>query len=112
MVVQALPILKAVLPYLGPIADAVIPVFTAKKTAEAAKTDPVIARQIEELQAAATQNAQSIRVLAEQLQQAMQGIETAAEDARKQVAAYKTMLYGALGLAGLSMLLSVFLLLR
>jgi hypothetical protein len=38
--------------------------FTAKKAAEAARSDPVIARQIEELQQAAAQNAQSVHVLA------------------------------------------------
>jgi uncharacterized protein YlxW (UPF0749 family) len=99
MAVEVLPILKAALPYLTQIANAVVPVFTAKKkNAEAmARTDPVNARQIEELQQAATQNAQSIRVLAEKLQQAMQGIETAAEAARKQVAAYRAMLFAALG---------------
>ncbi len=109
MAVQVLPIIKAVAPYVAQIATAAIPAFTSKPI-EATKIDPVIAKQIEELQAAATQNAQSIHVLAEKLQQAIQGIEVAAQDAKKQVAAYKVMLFVALGLSGLSTLLGIFLL--
>jgi len=64
------------------------------------------------LQAAATQNAESIRVLAEKLQQAIEGIEAAAQVANKQIATYRVMLVVALSLSGLSMLLSVYLLVR
>jgi hypothetical protein len=106
---QFLPIIKAIAPYVAQIASTAIPAFTPK-TAEVAKDDPVIARQIEELQTAATQNAESVRVLAENLQQAIQGIEAAAQEANRQTATLRTMLYIALGLSGLSMLLSVYLL--
>lgn len=111
MAVQVLPIIKAVAPYVAQIATVAIPAFTSKP-AEAAKSDPVISKQIEELQTAATQNAQSIHVLAEKLQQAMQGVEVAAQDAKKQVTAYKTMLFAALGLSAISMLLSAYLLIK
>jgi|SRR5690606_7647395 hypothetical protein len=111
MAIQFLPIIKAVAPYVAQVATAAIPAFTSKPT-ESAKSDPVITRQIEELQAAATRNAESIHVLAENLQQAIQGIELAATDAKKQIATYKTMLFFALGLSGLSTLLSIFLLAR
>jgi hypothetical protein len=57
------------------------------------KTDPVAAQQIEELQAAATRNAESIHVLAEKLQVTIQNIEVAAQEAQKQVATYKLMLF-------------------
>ena len=110
MAVQFLPILKAVAPYLAQIATAAIPAFTFKP--EAAKLDPVVAKQIEELQAAATQNSQSIHVLAEKLQQAMQDIDTAAQEARKQVAAYKTMLFVSLGLSAVSLAICVYILVR
>ena len=106
---QFLPIIKAVAPYLTQIATTAIPAFTSKPAA-IAKEDPVIAKQIEELQTAATQNADSVRVLAENLQQAMQGIETAAQEANRQAAMLRTMLFIALGLSGLSLLLSVYLL--
>lgn len=111
MAVQILPIIKAVVPYVTQIATAAIPAFTSKP-AETAKSDPVIAKQIEELQTAATQNAQSIHVLAEKLQQAIQGIEVSAQDAKRKIATYKTMLFVALGLSGASILLSIFLIVR
>lgn len=111
MAVQFLPIVKAVAPYLAQIATAAIPVFTSKSDT-ATKSDTVVAEQIKELQAAATQNAESLHVLAEKLQQTVQGIENAAEEAKKQVATYKTLLFVALGLSGISVLLSVVLLFR
>lgn len=111
MAIELIPLIKAVGPYVAQIATAAIPAFTSKP-AETVKADPVIARQIEELQAAATQNAQSIHVLAEKLQQTMQGVEAAARDAKRQVAAYKAMLFVALALAGASMALSIALLVR
>jgi len=111
MAVQVLPIIKAVAPYLAQIATAAIPAFTSKPT-ETTRDDSVISKQIEELQAAATHNAESIHMLAEKLQQAIEGVEVAAQDARKQVAAYRTMLFAALGLSGIAILLSIILLAR
>lgn len=111
MAVQVLPIIKAVAPYLAQVATAAIPAFTSKP-AETTRDDSVITKQIEELQAAVTQNAESIHMLAEKLQQAMEGVEVAAQDARKEVAAYRTMLLAALGLSGISILLSIILLAR
>lgn len=71
------PILKV----LAPIATAVIPSFTSKP-AESAKTDPVVIRQIEELQAATTKNAEALHTLAENLQQTIQSLDVAAADAK------------------------------
>ncbi|BBP02363.1 hypothetical protein [Sulfuriferula nivalis] len=110
MAVQFLPIIKAIAPYLAQVATAAIPAFTFKPAA--AKSDPVVERQIEELQAAATQNAQSIHVLAEKIQQAMQDIENAVEEAKKQVAAYKIILLVSLGLSAVSLSICVYLLVR
>lgn len=111
MALPILTIIKAVAPYVTQIATAAIPAFTSK-SGESAKADPVIAKQIEELQLAATQNAQSVHVLAEQLQQTIQGIEATALDAKKQVGTYKLMLGVAIGFSSLSMMLSLYLLLR
>lgn len=110
MAIQFLSIIKAVAPYLAQVATSAIPAFTSKS--EAAKTDPLLARQIEELQAAATQNAESIHVLAEKMQQAIQGFESAAQEARAQVAAYKAMIFVSVGLSGTALLLSIYLLAR
>ncbi|MDX3774185.1 hypothetical protein QE250_08680 [Chromatiaceae bacterium AAb-1] len=108
MAVQVLPIIKALAPYVTQIATAAIPAFTSKS--ESVKIDPVIAKQIEELQAAATQNAQSIHTLAEKFQQAIQGIEIAAQEAKKQVSAFKILLFVSLGLSALSISVCIYLL--
>lgn len=63
-----LPLLKTVLPYLTAIITAAVPAFTAKKDNE----------QIAELQQAVRQNAESIKVLAEQMQRTIRAIEAGA----------------------------------
>lgn len=68
-----LPVLKASLPYLTKIVAAAIPAFTARSAAE--KADEVVPRQIAELQAAVTGNAESIKALAAQLKQTIEGID-------------------------------------
>jgi len=108
MAFQFLAIIKAVGPYIAQIATAAIPAFTSKS--EAAKADPVFTKQIEELQSAVTQNAQSIHVLAEKMQQAIQGIETAAQEAKKQVDTYRTVLFLSLGLSLVSLATCIYLL--
>ncbi len=68
-----LPAVKAVLPFVAQIVTAAIPVFTKK---ERAGTDD-IARQIAELQEAVTHNAESVKVLATQLQEVINDIGAA-----------------------------------
>ncbi|HWK55202.1 MAG TPA: hypothetical protein VNR18_12580 [Hyphomicrobiales bacterium] len=109
MAVQVLPIIRAVAPYLAQVATAALPHFTSKPSG-VAREDPVIARQIEELQAAARQNAESIHTLAEKLQQAIAGIEQAANEAKKEINTYRTLLFVSLALSAASMLLNVLLL--
>jgi TolA-binding protein len=108
MAVQFLPIIKAVAPYIAQVATAAIPAFTSRP--EAAKTDQVVARQIQELQEAATQNAQSIHVLAEKLQQAIQSIESAGQDAQRQISTYKLVIAGSLGLSAVSLAICIYIL--
>jgi hypothetical protein len=78
-----LPILKASLPYVTQIVTAAIPAFTRK---ESARTEPLVEKQIEELQAAATHNAESIRVLADKLSQTLQTLEGAATEMENRAA--------------------------
>jgi len=78
-----LPALKAVLPHIGTIVDAAKPVFTRKKPADtnttaAAAGSDVVQQQIAELQAAASQNADNIKELAEQLQSTVAALQTSA----------------------------------
>ncbi|MFL6624505.1 MAG: hypothetical protein ACJ8KA_02235 [Sulfurifustis sp.] len=63
-----IPILKTVLPYLTSVMTAAVPAFQARKDEE----------KIAELQAAALQNAHSMKVLAEQFQRALEAIEAGA----------------------------------
>ena len=105
MAVQFLPIIKIVAPYTAQVATAAIPAFTSKP--EAAKIDPVVAKQIEELQAAATQNAESIHLLAENLQTTIQGLEAAAIESRRQTEQFQRWLGVSLGLSALAMLVAV-----
>lgn len=77
-----IPILKASLPFLTQIVATTLPAFTSKP--DASKADPVTVKQIAELQKAATQNAETIRVLAEKLQQTIEGVDQAAAELQKQ----------------------------
>lgn len=104
------PILKALLPHVTQIATVAIPAFTKKPAA--AKLDPVVAQQIEELQTAATKNAESINVLAEKLQETIQGIEVGAEKIQRDMAKLRTLLVISWVLTGGAIALAVFALIR
>jgi hypothetical protein len=106
MAVPILPIIKAVAPYIAQIASSAIPAFTSKP--DAAKSEPVLSKQIKELQTAATQNAQSIHLLAEKLKQAIQDLESAAQGARKQISTYKALILCSLALSVISLATSVY----
>lgn len=110
MAVPLLTILKAAAPYIAQVATATIPAFTSKSDAE--KEDQVVAKQIEELQEAATQNAQSVHLLAEKLQQTIESLEAAGQEAEKQVSAYKVMVVASLGLSVVSIGMCIYLLTR
>jgi hypothetical protein len=102
MAIQMLPILKAIAPYIAQVATVAIPAFTSRK--EEPKTDvieesAVVSKQIEELQAAASQNAKSLHLLAENLQQAMQEIEASAREAEKKVTTYRILVISSFSLS-------------
>ena len=92
MAIQFIPLIKALAPYLTAIATSAIPAFTSKS--EVAKSDPVVAQQITELQDAVTKNAQSLHIIAEQLQKVIISAEEASVEAQRQVATYKTLVLG------------------
>ena len=115
MAAQFLPIIKAVAPYIAQIAAAAIPAFTSKKEtsiSEEVKTDPVVTKQIEELQDAASHNAQSVKVLAEKLQQAIENIESTAQEADKKIATYKAIIFLSISLSVISLSVCLVLLIR
>ena len=78
-----LPLIKASLPYVTQIVTAAIPGFTSRTTF--GKPDEVVGKQIAELQAAATSNAESIQTLAAQLKQTIEGIDAAGADLQRQL---------------------------
>lgn len=104
------PILKALLPHVTQIATVAIPAFTKKPDVE--KIDPLLAQQIEELQSAATKNAESIHVLAEKLQQTIKGIEQGAIKLQHDLAKLKTLLMISWILSGAAIGVAIFALLN
>ncbi|MHB1143693.1 MAG: hypothetical protein ACYCZS_02210 [Thiobacillus sp.] len=80
MAAWLIPAVKAILPFITPIVSSALPVFTTRKSDEAAaaRTD-VLQQQITELQTAASQNALHIKELAEQLQITVTALEQGAE---------------------------------
>ncbi|NYT61608.1 hypothetical protein H0A66_04630 [Alcaligenaceae bacterium] len=82
-----LPALKVALPYITQIVTATLPMFTAK-SAEG-KADEVMPQQIRELQAAVTQNAESVKGLALQLKETIEGIDAAALGLQRQIVLLK-----------------------
>lgn len=83
MVAWLLPALKAVLPHIGTVISAAVPVFTKKNTDAAASQAVLLQQQITELQTAASQNAAHIKALAAQLQTTVAALEQAASQADK-----------------------------
>jgi hypothetical protein len=76
------PAVKAILPYVGSIVAAAMPVFTRRKSEEAAAAQvQLMQQQIAELQSAASQNAVHIKALAEQLQKTIAVLEQGASGA-------------------------------
>src|SRR5512137_1052332 len=79
MAAWLLPAVKAILPYVGTIMSAALPVFTTRKSDEAAAAQAqLLQQQIAELQAASSQNAVHVKGLAEQLQRTVTALEQGA----------------------------------
>ncbi|MFS8084939.1 MAG: hypothetical protein ACMG6H_04865 [Acidobacteriota bacterium] len=78
MAAWLIPALKAILPHLGTIITVAKPVFTRKETETEPNPALLMQQQIEELQLAASGNAENTRELAAQLQGTVKAIEQAA----------------------------------
>lgn len=79
MAAWLIPAVKAILPFVTPIVSSALPVFTTRKSEEAAAAQAgVLQQQIAELQTAASQNALHIKELAEQLQTTVSALEQGA----------------------------------
>lgn len=72
-----LPLIKVVLPYVGPIVQAALPAFTRKKG------DPtVVAQQIAELQEAVRSNDESLKSLARAMEESAKANDAATKQLR------------------------------
>ena len=106
-----IPALKAVLPHIGTIITAAKPVFTRKTDSAGSDATPLPQQQIEELQAAAAQNATHVRELAGQLKDMVDALEQAAAqaDARLRRAVWMGALAGAAAGAVITVILLAYL---
>jgi hypothetical protein len=100
-----LPALKALLPYITQIVTAAIPAFTTRS--DQARAAEVVPRQIQELQAAVTHNAESVKILADQLQQAITSIDAAVAAAEREMGLLRRLAAAAILLAVLALGLGV-----
>ncbi len=75
--------IKTILPYVTQIVTAAIPAFTKKL--DKGEADKIIPGQISELQEAVTHNAESIKILAAQLQQIISGIDNGSIKIEKEI---------------------------
>jgi acetyl-CoA acetyltransferase len=100
MATWVLPALKAVLPHVGTIISAALPVFT-RKTDGAQAT---LHQQIAELQSAASQNTAYIKELATQLHSTAAALELAAEAADARLRKAVALAFTSLAVAGISLI--------
>ena len=106
-----LPAVKVILPYLSPIIAAAAPVFTTRKSDEAAAAQVhILQQQIAELQSAASQNATHIKELAEQLQKTVTALEQAAAVAESRFRRTAALCIGALVVSLISFCVALFVL--
>jgi len=71
-----IPLIKTAIPYVVQVLSIAIPAFTSRSSQKEAAD--IVPEQITELQEAATQNSESIKVLAEQLKGTLEGVDSAA----------------------------------
>lgn len=104
--------LKAVLPYLEPIANVAMPLFTKRKTGAVPNQMELLQQQISELQAASSANAERTKELAEQLKVIVVALEQAAGNAEKANARIRNLAVTALVVACASLIAVLFLAVR
>jgi hypothetical protein len=106
-----LPALKAVLPHVGTIISVAAPVFT-RMNAAAASEAQLVQQQIAELQSAASQNADNIKALAEQLQVTVTALHQAAAIAETRLRRAYLLCIAAIGLSAMTLAAALLLALR
>jgi hypothetical protein len=107
-----IPALKAVLPHVGDIVNAAKPVFTRRRSEAAAPGGGTVEQQIAELQAAASQNAEHVKELAEQLQSTVSALQKSAELAEMRLRRATVFSAVAVSISVAALLVAAFTLLR
>jgi len=100
-----LPVIKASLPYVTQIVTAAIPAFTSKTPN--APPDELVPKQIAELQAAVTHNAEAVKALATQLKETIEAIDQSAVKLDAELARQRRMTTIAIGIAASGMAIAI-----
>jgi septal ring factor EnvC (AmiA/AmiB activator) len=101
-----IPAVKVILPYLTQIVAAAIPAFTKK--ADKTGTEDITRNQIAELQDAVTHNAEALKILATQLQQVINNIDSGISKIEKEIKAIKLLAIFSMALSIVAILLWLF----
>lgn len=80
-----LPVIKAILPYLAPLVSAATPMFT-RSASDAEKDQSATAQLITELQEAVKNNANSLKIIATQLQTSIEAFDERESIDQKRIA--------------------------
>jgi len=105
-----LPVIKAALPHIATIVTAALPIFTSKTSDS--ERNALTTQQIEELQSAATNNAEVIRELAAQVQTTFEALESAAAGVERQLKIQKRVAATAVSISAVSLSACVALFMR
>lgn len=100
-----LPALKIALPYISQIVTATVPMFTSRPAN--GKSDELVSRQIQELQTAVTQNAESVKGMATQWKDTMESLDTAAARLQKEIVTLRRLAYGSTAVAVVAVVLAL-----
>lgn len=74
-----------VLPHLETIIRAAEPIFPSRRTQDQQKAPEIVGQQIAELQNASVQNAEAIKLLAEQMQKTLTALEQGASETERRI---------------------------
>ncbi|HWW05195.1 hypothetical protein [Collimonas sp.] len=98
---------KAILPYVGDIISATVPVFTRRKGNTEESQIQILQQQVSELQTASLQNVGDIKALAEQLKTALPLLEQEVQQADARLRRTSLLCGCALGVALLGLVVAV-----
>lgn len=101
-----IPLIKTALPYVVQVLSIAIPAFTSK--ADNTKNSEIIPEQIAELQSAVTQNAASVKILAEQLKGTIEGIDSAAIKIQQEIVSLRRLCLIAILITVVSIVFALF----